>query len=70
MLKMYTKDGKWFIEDNGRNIIFDSSYDAWVYVMLMKAIRPRVEMGRRSLYPVRSLNPFPERRQKNVTIHT
>jgi hypothetical protein len=66
MLKMYTKDGKWFIEDKGRNIIFDSAKDAWVYVFLMKAIRPRVDMGIRSLYPVKSLDPSDEFKSKVV----
>ena len=70
MLKMYTKDGIWIIEDKGVNKGFDSSYDAWQYVFLLKEIRPKVEMGARSLYPVRSLNPMPERRVKNVRIYT
>ena len=69
MIKMRTKDGKWFIEDKGRNVIFDSSYDAWAYVFLLKEIRPRVPFER-PLYPVKSLNPVPERRHKNVRVHT
>lgn len=70
MLKMYTNDGIWIIEDKGVNKFFDSAYDAWQYVFLMREIRPKVEMGERSLYPVKSLNPFPERRVKNVRIYT
>lgn len=70
MLKVYTKDGIWIIEDKGVNKGFDSSYDAWLYLFLLKKIRPKVEMGVRSLYPVKSLNPFPERRVKNVRIYT
>ena len=66
MIKMRTKDGLWIIEDGGKNIIFDTSYDAWVYVFLCKEIRPKAPLVQRSLYPVRSLNPVPERRLKNV----
>ena len=70
MLKMYTNDGNWIVKDKDRLVIFGTAYDAWCYVFLLKEIRPKVEMGERSLYPVRSLNPMPERRVKNVRIHT
>ena len=70
MIKMRTKDGKWFIEDKDRNVIFDSAYDAWVYVFLCRETRPKAPFVPRSLYPVKSLNPVPERRRKNVRIHT
>jgi hypothetical protein len=70
MLKMYTGCGKWIVVDKRRLIIFDTSYDAWAYVMMLKEIRPRVPMGERSLYPVKSLDPRPERRLKNVRLHT
>lgn len=70
MLKMYTKDGIWIIEDKGVNKCFESAYDAWAFVFLLKEIRPKVPFAERSLYPVKSLNPFPERRIKNVRIHT
>ena len=66
MLKMQTIGGKFIIFDRGRIINFDKSYDAWVYVFLMKAIRPRVDMGIRSLYPVRSLDPTPEMQRKKI----
>lgn len=70
MLKMYTYDGNWVVKDRGRLVIFDEAFDAWQYVFLLREIRPKVEMGERSLYPVRSLNPVPERRVKNVRIYT
>ena len=70
MLKMYTNNGIWIIEDKGVNKFFDSAYDAWRYVFICREVRPKVEMGPRSLYPVRSLNPIPERRVKNVRIYT
>ena len=70
MLKMYTFKGNWVIKDGDRIVVFDKAYDAWCYVLLLKEIRPRVPMGERSLYPVRSLNPIPERRCKNVRVHT
>lgn len=57
MLKMYTKDGKWIVDDNGRNIEFDASYDAWMYVFLMRGIRPGVAKTMRS-QAVTSLNPI------------
>ena len=70
MLKMYTNDGIWIIEDKGVNKCFESAYDAWCHVFLLREIRPKVDMGPRSLYPVRSLNPMPERRVKNVRLYT
>lgn len=73
MIKMQTIDGKWVIKyaDRGfeRLAIFDNAYDAWYFIFLMRELRPRVPVVR-SLYPVKSLNPFPERRVKNVRIHT
>lgn len=70
MLKMQTIGGKYVIFDRGRIVKFNESYDAWQYIFICREIRPRVEMGERSLYPVRSLNPMPERRRKNVRIYT
>ena len=68
-IKMYTNDGKWIVLDGDRVVTFDKAYDAWAFVFLLKEIRPRVPYNR-PLYPVRSLNPFPERRVKNVRLHT
>ena len=70
MIKMYTYNGEWVVKDGDRYVVFDKAYDAWCYVLLLKEIRPRVPMGERSLYPVRSLNPIPERRCKNVRLYT
>ena len=73
MLKMNTEDGKWYIKYQERGwdrlAIFDNAYDAWCFIFLMREIRPRVPYIR-PLYPVRSLNPIPERRLKNVRVHT
>lgn len=69
MLKMRTIDGKWVVLDGDRVVEFDTAYDAWQLVLLLKEIRPRVPYTK-PLYPVKSLNPFPERRVKNVRIHT
>lgn len=68
-LKMYTNDGKWIVVDGDRVVEFDTAYDAWQLVLLLKEIRPRVPYIK-PLYPVKSLNPFPERRTKNVRLHT
>jgi hypothetical protein len=66
MIKMYTYKGNWVVKDGERLVPFEKAYDAWAFVMLLKEIRPKVPMGERSLYPVRSLNPIPERKVKNV----
>lgn len=66
MIKMYTYNGHWVVKDGERLVRFKKAYDAWAFVMLLREIRPKVPMGERSLYPVRSLNPIPERRVKNV----
>jgi hypothetical protein len=67
-MKLQKRDGKWIIEDHGRNIIFDTSYDAWQYIFLMKEIRQKAPQVPRSLYPVRHLNPYPPRGCKRVRI--
>lgn len=64
MIKMQSKGDIFVILDNGRVVIFETSYDAWCHIFLLRGIRSRVDMGPRSLYPVRSLNPVPERRTK------
>jgi hypothetical protein len=69
MLKMYTKDGIWIVEDKGVNKCFDSAYDAWAFVLLLKGIRPKVPYIR-PWEVVKSLVPNTERRIKNVRIHT
>ena len=66
MIKMYTYKGNWVVKDGERLVPFKKAYDAWQFVLLLRKIRPKVPMGVRSLYPVRSLNPIPERRVKNV----
>ncbi len=65
-MKMRTEKGKWIIEDRGVNKIFDTAYDAWLYVFLMREIRPKVRMTMPSLYPVRTLNPLAIARGKKV----
>ena len=32
MIKLETKDGKWFVNDNGELRVFDRSTDAWDYI--------------------------------------
>ncbi len=66
MLKMSTIDNKWVIEDDGVNKIFDTSFEAWCYVFLMKEIRPKAPSFLRSLYPVKSLDPRPEMKRKKI----
>jgi hypothetical protein len=67
-MKLQKRNGKWIIEDHGRNIIFDTSYDAWQYIFLMKEIRQKAPQVPRSLYPVRTLNPTMIGVRKNVRI--
>ena len=70
MIKMFTYDENWAVKDGDRIVVFDKAYDACCYIFLLREIRPRVPMGERSLYPVKSLNPIPERRIKNVRLHS
>ncbi len=60
-MKMRTQCGKWFIVDGDRNIIFDNSQDAWLYVLLMKEVRPNPPTLPQSIYPVRTLDPRPSK---------
>lgn len=57
LMKMRTEDGKLIIQDEGREIVFDKSYDAWLYVFLMRDIRPNPPIPPRSVYPVLTLDP-------------
>ena len=66
--KLRKEGGKWIVEDHGKNIIFDISHDAWQLIFILKEIRQKAPQVPRSLYPVRSLNPFPQRGCKNVRI--
>ena len=68
-IRMVTIKGKWIVLDGDRLVEFDTAYDAWQLVLLLKEIRPRVPYIR-PLYPVKRLNPFPERRTKNVRLYT
>ena len=68
MLKMQTKDNKWVVEDKGRYNFFDTSFDAWGYIFLMRVIRPKAPFVPRSLYPVKSLDPRPEMKKKKIII--
>lgn len=66
MLKMHTKDGKWIIVDKGRNVIFDTSFDAWMYIFITREIRPQVPSVPKSGYPVRTLNPIPSSKKSFI----
>lgn len=68
-IKMFTFKKKWIVKDGDRVLEFDKSMDAWAYILLIKEIRPRTPYVA-PLYPVRSLNPIPERRVKNVRFST
>ena len=65
MITMFSWQGKWIVKDGDRVVEFGTSYDAWCYIFLLREIRPKVKHVR-SLYPVKSLNPVPERRVKYV----
>ena len=68
MAKMKTISGKYIVEDNGRDIVFDTSRDAWTYVFIIREIRTKAPEVPKTLYPVRSLNPIPARRCKTVVL--
>ena len=67
MLKMYTKDRKWIVIDGEREIEFDTATDALEFVFFMLPLMPKVPQVPRSIYPVTTLNPFPNRKKKKVT---
>lgn len=67
-MKFKRENGLWIVEDRGVIKIFDTSYDAWAYIFLAKEIRPKAPYYPKSDYPVRSLNPLPERRCKKVAL--
>ena len=69
-MKMYTKGGKWYIENGSRTVTFDDSKDAWLYIEYQLIIRAAIKMhstrGASEPYPVRSLIPTIGRGRKNV----
>jgi hypothetical protein len=70
ILKMITISGAWYVIDGDRVITFEKAYDAWCYIYLLKAIRPKAPKVERSLYPVKTLNPCEEGRKKYVRVYT
>lgn len=69
MLKMYTKDKKWIVVDGERDLEFDSSKDAWVYVFMMRGIRPNAPKAHESLHPVKSLVPSTKPKEVILTVN-
>lgn len=67
-MKLRRENGLWVVEDRGVNKIFETSYEAWAYIFLMKEIHPKAPRVPQSFYPVRTLNPFPERKVKKVVV--
>lgn len=65
-MKFKRENGLWIVEDRGVNKIFETSYDAWTYIFLMKEIRPKAPQVPKSLYPVLTLDPTRERKVKRV----
>ena len=65
-MKMISTKQGWFIIDKGVPKFFENSRDAWMYVFLMKEIRPHATQVPQSLYPVRSLDPRPSIIKKRV----
>lgn len=66
MLKMYTNGGKWIVKEDYKVSIFDKSIDAWRYIFILKEIRTKAPCIPKSLYPVRTLNPFPIMFKKKI----
>ena len=62
-----TKEG-WFIIDGNDVKFFKNSVDAWMYVFLMKEVRPNAPQVPKSLYPVRTLDPRPSRMKKKMVM--
>ena len=69
MLKMYTKDKKWIVVDGEREIVFDSSKDAWVYVFMMRGIRPNAPKAPESMHPVKTLIPSMKHKEIILTVN-
>lgn len=57
-MQMQSTRAGWIVKDKGTAKLFETAHDAWQYIMLMKEIRPSRTYLPRTLYPVRSLNPF------------
>ena len=51
-----TKDG-WTIAEGTEVKTFDSAYEAWLYIFILKGIRPSASKPRNALYPVKELVP-------------
>lgn len=65
-MKMRKQYGKWIVDEGYKVSIFDASADAWQYIFILKEIRPKAPEVPKSLYPVRSLMPFPRGCKKIV----
>jgi hypothetical protein len=67
-MRMWSNKEGWFILDKGVLKFFENLRDAWMYVFLMKEIRPNPRKTYHDLYPVRTLDPRPSFKGKKVTI--
>lgn len=57
-MKMRKTKAGWIVTDKGVEKVFETPYDAWLYILLMKDIRPHRTYRPKTLYPVTSLDPF------------
>lgn len=57
-LRFIKTQAGWIVTDNGVRKVFETAYDAWLYILLMKEIRPHRTYMPKTLYPVMSLDPF------------
>lgn len=67
-MKMRSNKEGWIIIDGDDVKFFKNSLDAWMYVFLMKEIRPNAPQVPKTLYPVRTLDPRPSARKKRVVM--
>lgn len=65
-MKLKKRFGKWIVDEGYKVSVFDTSADAWRYIFILKEIRPKAPEVPKSLYPVRSLMPFPKRGCKRI----
>ena len=58
--KIRTIDGKWYVDEDYKVTVYNTSIEMWYYIFLLRELRPKAPWVPQSLYPVKHLTPFPK----------
>ena len=59
-IKIRTVKGKWYVDEGYKVTSFDTAKEMWIYIFILRELRPKAPWTPQSLYPVKHLTPFPK----------